>query len=94
MIALASSAIYLFALLAVEWPFADFLMSPASRNAFFGTTYFYYGMPPTSSLARNVFEPSLGAGPFTIGLLIALLLGTLAMRWGCSCGNWFKAVKR
>src|SRR5215475_9466840 len=36
---------FVLSFLAVEWPFADFLMSPASRNAIFGTAYFAYFDP-------------------------------------------------
>ena len=43
--------------LVVQWPFADFLMSPTARNWFFGTTYFDYGTPATSLYARFEFVP-------------------------------------
>ncbi|HZS54298.1 MAG TPA: hypothetical protein VFA65_07835 [Bryobacteraceae bacterium] len=93
-IAAISAAIYVAVLVAIEWPFASFLMSPASRNRFFGTMYLWYGMPPTSFLARNEFFPSPGAERFAFGMLFAFLASILAIRWGWSRGNWFKQIKR
>jgi hypothetical protein len=93
-IAVASAAIYVAVLVAVEWPFASFLMSPASRNAIFGTTYFWYGLPPTSFTARSQFLPSAGPLRFAFGLLLAFLFSTVAARWGWSRGQWFRDIKR
>ncbi len=93
-VAFISAAIYVCVLVAVEWPFADFLMSSASRNRFFGTMYFWYGLPPTSSLAHNEFLPSPDAVQFSFGLLGAFLAAALATRWGFSRANWFRAIKR
>ena len=89
-----SAALYTLVLLGVEWPFADFLMSPASRNAFFGTTYFWYGLPPTSYLARNQFFPSGGPAVFAFAILVAIVLSTLTTRWAFNRGDWFKAIQR
>ena len=49
---------------AVQWPFANFLMSPLARNWFFGTAYMDYGTPPTSLYARFEFVPPEPAGRF------------------------------
>ena len=40
------------AFLAVQWPFSDFMMSPAARNWFFGSGYLDFGTPARSPLAR------------------------------------------
>jgi hypothetical protein len=92
--AAVSAAIYVMVFVAVEWPFAGFLMSPAARNRFFGTMYLYYGLPSTSYLARNEFVPSSGISSFAIGLAIACMLATLSMRWGISRGNWMRTIQR
>ncbi len=89
-----SAVIYVTCLIAVEWPFADFLMSPASRNFFFGTAYFWYGLPPMSYLARNEFLPSAGPLQFGSGMLLAFLLCIVGNRWGTSRGNWFRSIQR
>ena len=92
--ALVSAALYVLVLLAVEWPFADFLMSPASRNRFFGTMYFYYAAPPSSFLVRSLFYPFQGTASFWEGILFAIVLGTLAIRWGISRGQFLARIKR
>ena len=92
--AVVSAAIYVGALVAVEWPFASFLMSPASRNRFFGTMYLWYALPPTSFLARNQFFPTEGTAEFAASFLIALVAATVMIRWGFARANWFKAVQR
>jgi hypothetical protein len=92
--AAVSGFVYATALIATEWPFANFLMSPASRNRFFGTGYLYYGLRPDSFFARNEFLPSGGPAELGIGFLLAALFATLAVRWGMSRGNWMKAVQR
>lgn len=93
-VAAASAAIYVGTLVLVEWPFSTFLMSPASRNAFFGTMYFYFGMPPTSYLARNEFLPWEGTLRFSLGLLMAVALSTLMIRWSFARAEWFRQIKR
>ncbi len=93
-LAAVSSAIWIFTFLAVEWPFASFLMSPASNNRFFGTGYLYFALPPTSFTARHAFYPSGGPIQFSIALFIAFMLGTLAFRWGMNRGEWLGKIKR
>ena len=43
--------------LAVQWPFANFLMSPASHNRFFATSNMPYFIPPNSHWARERLVP-------------------------------------
>ncbi len=94
-IAAASGVVWVALFLAVEWPFASFLMTPAARNWFFGTGYLFYAMPPQSYVARYVFYPSTyNAWQFGVGLLGAALLGTLAVRWGMARGEWLGKIKR
>ncbi len=93
-IAAVSAAMFVGLLLAAEWPFANFLMSPGARNRFFGTMYLWYGLPPQSYAARNEFFPFAGAADFWAGIALALVLGTLAMRWGMSRGEWMKTIRR
>ncbi len=92
--ALVSGIVYVGVLLAVEWPFASFLMTPAARNKFFGTMYLMYSLPPTSSLARNVFFINGTAMDFAIVMLSAIVAALLAIRWGRSRGDWMHQVQR
>ena len=47
---LVSGPVFVALIVAVQWPFATFLMSPASRNWVFGTIYFDYNLRPNDSL--------------------------------------------
>jgi uncharacterized membrane protein YhaH (DUF805 family) len=82
-------------MIAVQWPFGNFLMSPASRNWFFGSGDLAYGWPPESSVVRHVFlsyEPSRAA--FAKGMAIALGYGILSARLGFGWGKWMRDVRR
>jgi hypothetical protein len=94
LLAIVSAAVFLTVLVAVEWPFADFLMSPASRNGFFGTIYHFYGQRPTSYEARNLFyDPGITAG-FCAEMALALAITTVMIRFGLSRGIWLHRIKR
>jgi hypothetical protein len=93
--AAATAAIFLAAILAVQWPFADFLMTPAARNWFFGSQYFPFFVPSTTDWVRNVFtqvEPA--ARQFWTRMGWALALGALMARAGSSWGAWMRQVRR
>lgn len=92
--ALVSSFIWISTYLAVEWPFASFLNTPASNNWFFGTGYLYYALPPGSFVVRHVFYPSGTPLQFLFALLIAFAIATLTFRWGISRGEWLGKIKR
>ena len=82
-------------MMAVQWPFADFLMSPASRNWIFGTHYLYYAMPPESHEAQHIFyfiEPTTIAFVGKLGL--AFVAAILSTRLGITWGNWMREVRR
>ncbi len=93
-VALVSAIIFVGLLLAAQWPFAQFLMSPAARNRFFGSMYFYYGLPPSSYSARYQFFPGNGVFAFWKEIAIAVAFCTLAVRWGISRGDWLSKIKR
>jgi hypothetical protein len=42
-----AGTIFLAGLVAVHWPFADFMLSPLARNPIFGEGYFPYFVPPS-----------------------------------------------
>lgn len=94
LIALATGPVFVLSLVAVQWPFADFLMSKASANPFFGTMYHDYGMPSTSYDVRRVFvNPEYGAALVT-GLLLAVLYASLSTWIGIAVGRWLRNVQR
>ena len=94
LLAVVSATLFVCVLIAVEWPFAAFLMTPAARNEFFGTGYVYYGLPPQSHLAQGEFYlPERGAVLFR-GLVTAVLFCSLTMRWGFSRGASLRNLQR
>jgi hypothetical protein len=81
--------------IAVQWPFADFLMSPASRNRFFATNAFPYFIPPTSPWVRNVYLPTEHtSGDFWMRMALALAVAVATTHIGLSWGEWMKRVRR
>jgi hypothetical protein len=94
MLSLSSAVLFVASLVAVEYPFASFLLSPASRGAFFGTQYLPFATSPASYTARNMFYLTDSPAQFWTGMLIAVLCATLAIRFGLGRGEWMARVKR
>jgi hypothetical protein len=95
LIALIGGVLFTGILLAAEWPFATFLMSPAARNAFFGTAYFGYFVGPHSYSARSMFYPLDGSAQAFWGYIgLAIVLAILSTRVGLAWGDWMKRVRR
>ena len=92
--AVCSALLFVGSLVAVEYPFATFLLSPASKNAFFGTNYLPFATSPASYTARNMFYLTDSPAQFWTGMLIAVLCATVAIRFGVGRGEWMARVKR
>jgi hypothetical protein len=93
--AAAFGAIFLATFLAVQWPFAGFLQSPASRNWFFGTQYFPFFVPLTDEWVRGVYsQVESSAGEFSLRMAMALAFAMLSARVGLSLGGWMRKVRR
>lgn len=81
--------------IAVQWPFADFLMSPASRNRFFATNEFPYFIPPTSFWVRSVYYPTEHtSGEFWMRMALALAVAVVTTHMGLGWGDWMKRLRR
>jgi hypothetical protein len=80
--------------LLVQWPFANFLMSPGARNWFFGTTYLDYGTPANSLYARFEFVPLEPAGVLLRGLVAAALVSCAMAYAGLLAGRAMHRVRR
>jgi hypothetical protein len=76
----------------VEWWFADFLMTSAAANPFFGTIYRDYFSGPQSLEARNLFVPR--ESNWATVMLIALGASMVMARIGVGWGRWMGTVKR
>jgi hypothetical protein len=80
------------ALVLVQWPFADFLMSAAAANKFFGTIYRDYGSPANSLEGRNLFLPP--EHNLTTLMFIGFAVSLVTTRVGLGWGNWMRTIKR
>jgi hypothetical protein len=92
--ALVSGTLFLAVFAAVQWPFGDFLMSPAARNWVFGTGYFGYYTRPTSVYARYQFFPMETGADFWKEAAIALALAICTTRFGLAWGDWMRRIRR
>ena len=95
LISVFSGSAFLAALIAVQWPFGMFMISPAARNALFGQIYFPYQMPPSMYQLAYQFqalEPTPSA--FWSGMGIALVASILSARVGIAYGDWLTRIRR
>jgi len=82
------------ALVAAEWPFADFLMSKSAANRFFATTYFgYYESQTSFDVMRRFVNPEHGLTLWS-GLAWATLFAMLSAWVGIKLGRWMRAIQR
>ena len=93
-IALVSGLVFTAVLVAVEWPFGDFLLSKASANRFFGTMYFDYAARPDGlERTRRWLLPDHGLH-LALGLLRAVLAAAFSTWLGLAFGRWMRKVQR
>jgi hypothetical protein len=93
-IALVSGVLFVLMIFAVEWPFANFLMSHASQNRFFGTMYFDYNERATGfDRMRLFFHPMYGIA-LVKGLAIACACAIASTWVGLGFGRWMRGVQR
>jgi hypothetical protein len=91
---LAIGSVFFAVFVCVQWPFANFLMSPLARNWFFGTAYMDFGTPPTSLYARFQFVPPPPAAQFWRVMAIALAVTCLMTYVGLHLGRVMQRVRR
>jgi hypothetical protein len=92
--ALAGGVVFVAVLVAVEWPFADFLVSKWSANRFFGTMYFDYNSRPDNfDHMRRFFMPQHG-WLLVSGLARAAGYAALGSWVGIHFGRWMRSVQR
>ncbi len=83
------------AFVAVQWPFASFMLTPSARNWFFGGAYLDFATPPRSPLARFEFfyrEPD--PSQFWRVMLIAAVVSCFMMWIGLHGGRAMRQVRR
>jgi hypothetical protein len=76
---------------AVQWPLADFLVSPWARNDFFGSHRMDYGVPPQIQARWYQLNPP---DNLAVGLPIAAAIGFVSARLALWWGNWMSRVQR
>ena len=93
-IALVSGVVFIVVLTAVEWPFANFLMTDASKNRFFGTIYFDYNSRPMGmDRLRQWLQPDQGVA-LLAGLTRAAVYASISTWIGVKFGRWMRGVQR
>jgi hypothetical protein len=88
-----AGSVFLLSLVAIEWPFSTFMLSPAARNWFFGGHYFDYGTRPGGPFANFKFF-DLDRGEFWTNLALALFFAILTTRLGIAWGDSLRRVRR
>ncbi len=89
-------AAFMIAFVAVEWPFATFLVeNPASRNWFFNGDTHVYWAPPSYMASTHRFPPhapgmSWLLAAFGVAYVYAVLSSALGLAWG----RWMARVQR
>ena len=90
-----SGTVFLVSFVAFQWPFANFLMSPLSRNRIFGTHYFSYDDTAGFMYDPYKFQASENTRvQFWIVMTGALIAAILTTRLGFIWANWIKRVQR
>jgi hypothetical protein len=93
--ALAGGFVFLASFMLVQWPFANFLMTPLARNRFFGTAYMDFSTPARSLYARYMFGAREATpAQFWRGILIAAIASWLFMWLGLHAGRAMQKVRR
>ena len=82
----ASGAAFLVSFAAVQWPFANFLMSPASRNSIFATnsfrTSFLPGLRGSAIFFPDGCQRHRVLVHMAVAVLVAIVMTELGTRWG------------
>jgi hypothetical protein len=93
--AASTGLVFLVSFVSFQWPFADFLMSPLSRNRIFGTHYFSYDDTAGFMFDPYKFQASENTRvQFWIVMTVALIAAILTTRLGFIWANWIKRVQR
>ena len=81
--------------LAVEWPFASFMVTEHSRNWFFnGDNYVYFMTPQAVRRSYGFADWGRWAEPLAPQLAIAVVMATVSSYLGLKWGAWMTRVRR
>ena len=90
-LAVVLAVVFVITFVAVQWPVADFLVSPWARNDVFGSHRMDYGVPPEIQQRFYQLNPP---DNLARGLPIAIAIGFVSARLGLWWGNWMARVRR
>jgi hypothetical protein len=93
-LAAVTGPVFVLSFLAVQWPFANFLMSPAARNRIFGMGYFAYFDPANFLYDPYKFNGDETAGHFWKLIVLAPVFSVLTARLGLAWGDWMRRMRR
>ncbi len=94
-LAAVSGPVFVLSFLAVQWPFANFLMSPSARNWVFGMAYFAYFDPAGFLYDPYKFQIAENTrGEFWTTMAAALLVSIVTARLGLAWGDWMRRLRR
>jgi hypothetical protein len=85
------AVLFMVAFIAVQWPFADFLMTKWARNWFFVSDRMSYGVDP--SVQERWYRIN-APDNLAVGLPLATVLAFVSARCGLWWGNWMARVQR
>jgi hypothetical protein len=85
------AVVFLASFIAVQWPFADFLMTKWARNVIFVTHWMQYSVSPDVQARWYELNPPANLAS---GLPISLGLAFISARLGLWWGNWMARVQR
>jgi hypothetical protein len=91
-LALLLSGTFFILLLAVQWPFSEFLLSENSRNAFFAGNQMWGYFDRVGDWCMQFWHDDQTLGPKSA--VVAVLLGTVEARIALWFANWLARVKR
>lgn len=86
--------VFVGALLVVQWPFGDFMISTHARNAVFGQNYFPYAFPPSLYKLAWEFQKDASVGTFWRGIGIAWIFAVISSRIGVAFGDRLSRLRR
>jgi hypothetical protein len=93
--ALAGGVGFLAVLVAVQWPFATFMMSPAARVWFLAPPDYPYFALPTAPTVRHVFVAfEKTTESFWRNMTLAAVASVFSLWVGTYFGDWLRKLKR
>ncbi len=92
--ALVSGILFVAALVAIEWPFANFLQSPASQNRLFGTAYYGFLAQAIGFERTHTYLAPQHGFALVLGLARATICASVSTWLGLIAGRWMRSVQR